>query len=84
MDRRLKSVAVHFALLDRLIRIGNKIAAGECVDGIPSGAKFVSSYVDFASQTGYLVYWDESFDVVPGGVSVPVAHVEYRELREKG
>ena len=71
-ERRLVRVAVSFDLLrDMMDEAYETHGTIRNASGLPSDAVFITDGFDQSRQIAYLIFYHESFDIVPHGVIVP-------------
>lgn len=52
-----------------------------CREGLPEGAELVNSYYDGQRRSVIFIFHHESFDNVPCTAGVPIADVQYGQVR---
>jgi len=66
---RLMAVKITAELLQELITVGGWTTF-RCVEGLPVGAEFISSYFDVNTQQATLIFEHESFKEVESGSAI--------------
>lgn len=77
-SRRIVAVPVSMDLFRDMFTTGHRFSSAvHVVDGLPSGAKMVSSFYDHwrAPNTVILVFEHESFGLVPDGEMIPIKNI---------
>ncbi len=75
-NRRLARVAISVDLLKDLITVNHEVRGNlKCVKGIPEDAVFIGSSFDDDRQIAYLIFYHQSFDLMPTGSSIPIIHI---------
>ena len=86
-ERRLVAVPIHIDLMIDMMREGYTTGPGAitCTKGLPEDAVCISSYHDWIRNLGMLVFYHDSFDVVPPNEELPIVTPEFtRTYEQKG
>lgn len=77
----MKAVQVPISMeyLQRMMTVGESFCA-TCVDGLPHGAVFESSYYSAGERIVYLVFSHPSFTEIPIGALLPVLWPTMRNI----
>lgn len=78
-ERRYRLVFITPDLLYSLLAVGSAVCV-QCIEGLPSDARFISQYYDFLRDTYGLVFESNEWGPVPFGQELPIQRVTYRSF----